>query len=255
MKVSSHSLPVRVGFVIWDAANTVNICYVFAGKGILTGKEVPEIILLNSHDGSSSYQMIPEFFVLSAQMARVCGNNFGEIRVPHKGDIVGQVIEGAYEVLGVFDKVTENMETMKEIHLNSDEQHLFGRAALMVRYEDENKTPVTPEQIITPRRWEDKQNDLWTTRQRVQENMIKGGLSGRSASGKNTRTRAITGIDGDIRINKALWMIAEQFRSGSHDNISKAPKNFRGFTLYYHPSALLCRLICLNFINWLFGSL
>ncbi len=103
----------------------------------------------------------------------MCGNNFGEIRVPHKGDIVGQVIEGAYEVLGVFDKVTENMETMKEIHLNSDEQHLFGRAALMARYEDENKTPVTPEQIITPRRWEDKQNDLWTTWQRVQENMIK----------------------------------------------------------------------------------
>lgn len=76
-------------------------------------------------------------------------------------------------MLGVFDKVIENMETMKEIHLNSDEQHLFGRAALMARYEDENKTPVTPEQIITPRRWEDKQNDLWTTWQRVQENMIK----------------------------------------------------------------------------------
>ncbi len=68
----------------------------------------------------------------------------------------------------------------------------------MVRYEDENKTPVTPEQIITPRRREDKQNDLWTTWQRVQENMIKGGLPGKSASGKNTRTRAITGIDGDI---------------------------------------------------------
>ncbi|MBB8547345.1 DUF932 domain-containing protein, partial [Escherichia coli] len=74
----------------------------------------------------------------------VCGNNFGEIHVPHKGDIVGQVIEGAYEVLGVFDKVTDNIKAMKEIHLNSDEQHLFCRAALMVRYEDENKTPVTP---------------------------------------------------------------------------------------------------------------
>ncbi|EFW3798238.1 hypothetical protein FQX82_12300 [Shigella sonnei] len=43
--------------------------------------------------------------------------------------------------------------------------------------------------------------------------------------------------------------------SGSHDNISKAPKNFSGLYLYYHPAALLCRLICLNFINWLFGSL
>lgn len=36
---SSHSLPVRVGFVIWDVANTVNICYVFAGKGILTDRK------------------------------------------------------------------------------------------------------------------------------------------------------------------------------------------------------------------------
>ena len=109
-----------------------------------------------------------------------------------------------------FDKDSENMEMIKEIHLKSDEQHLFGRAVLMARHED--KTPVTPEQIITHRRREDKQNDLWTAWQRVQENMIKGGLSGRSASGKNTRTRAITGIDGDIRINKALWVIAEQFR-------------------------------------------
>lgn len=26
-------------FVIWDVVNTVNICYVFAGKGILTGRK------------------------------------------------------------------------------------------------------------------------------------------------------------------------------------------------------------------------
>lgn len=80
--------------------------------------------------------------------------------MPHKGDIVGQVIEGAYEVMGIFDKVTENMESMKSLQ---DEQYLFGKAALTVRYEDENKIPVSPEQRITPRRREDKQNDLWTT--------------------------------------------------------------------------------------------
>lgn len=122
------------------------------------------------------------------------------------------MIEGDYEILGIFDKVTENMESMKSVILNQDEQYLFGKAALTVRYEDENKIPVSPEKIITPRRREDKQNDLWTTYQRVQENMMKGGLPGRNASGKNTRTRAVTGIDGDIRLNKALWMIAEQFR-------------------------------------------
>ena len=32
-------------------------------EGHINGQEVPEIILLNSHDGSSSYQMIPGIFL------------------------------------------------------------------------------------------------------------------------------------------------------------------------------------------------
>ena len=61
-------------------------------EGNINGQEVPEIILLNSHDGSSSYQMIPGIFRFVCTNGLVCGNNFGEIRVPHKGDIVGSQI-------------------------------------------------------------------------------------------------------------------------------------------------------------------
>ncbi|MDZ1608971.1 DUF932 domain-containing protein, partial [Klebsiella pneumoniae] len=75
----------------------------------------------------------------------VCGTSFGEIRVPHKGDIVGRVIEGAYEVLGIFDKITEGVDVMKSIALTKEEQRLFGQAALTYRYEDENKSPVSIE--------------------------------------------------------------------------------------------------------------
>jgi hypothetical protein len=57
--------------------------------------EVPEIILLNSHDGSSSYQMIPGVFRFVCNNGLVCADTFGEVRVPHKGDVVGQVIDGA----------------------------------------------------------------------------------------------------------------------------------------------------------------
>jgi hypothetical protein len=49
----------------------------------IVGKEVPEIILLNSHDGSSSYQMIPGLFRFVCANGLVCGNSFGEVRVPH----------------------------------------------------------------------------------------------------------------------------------------------------------------------------
>ncbi len=32
-------------------------------------------------------------------------------------------------------------------------------------------------QVLQPRRWEDKKDDLWTVYQRLQENLIKGAVS------------------------------------------------------------------------------
>lgn len=42
-------------------------------EGANKGTEVPEIILLNSHDGSSSYQMIPGMFRFVCTNGLVCG--------------------------------------------------------------------------------------------------------------------------------------------------------------------------------------
>jgi hypothetical protein len=176
----------------------------------LNGNEVPEIILLNSHDGSSSYKMIPGMFRQICSNGLVAWKSFGEIKVPHKWDIVGQVIEGAYEVLKTFDLVTNNIYMMKSIELTRPEQRILGELALEYKYEGK-PAPVTAEQILSPRRWDDKKDDLWTTFNRVQENVIKGGIPGRTAKGKRTQTREVTGIDGDIKLNQALWKMAEEF--------------------------------------------
>ncbi|MCN5862293.1 DUF945 domain-containing protein, partial [Escherichia coli] len=48
-----------------------------------------------------------------------------------------------------------------------------------------------------------------STYQTIQENMLKGGISGRSAKGKRIHTRAIHSIDTDIKLNRALWVMAE----------------------------------------------
>lgn len=175
----------------------------------IIGHEVPEIILLNSHDGSSSYQMIPGMFRFVCMNGMVCGDTFGEIRVPHKGDIVGQVIEGAFEVLETFDEVDKNMDTMKMINLSPAEQRVFAGAALEYKYGEERQ-PVTASQILEPRRFEDRKTDIWTTFNRVQENLIKGGLPGMTAQGKRSRTRPVTGIDGDVKLNRALWKLADE---------------------------------------------
>ncbi|HFT7230076.1 TPA: DUF932 domain-containing protein [Enterobacter chengduensis] len=176
--------------------------------GQVNSQHVPEIIILNSHDGASSFQLLPGIFRSVCTNSLVCGQSFGEIRVPHRGNIVGKVIEGAYEVLGIFDRVEEKREAMQSLRLPAPAQHALANAALQYRFGEEYQ-PVTATQILTPRRYEDRQDDLWTTYQRLQENLLKGGIPGRTAQGKRTHTRSVNGIDGDVKLNRALWVMAE----------------------------------------------
>lgn len=52
--------------------------------GQINGQQVPEIIILNSHDGASSFQLLPGIFRSVCTNSLVCGQSFGEIRVPHR---------------------------------------------------------------------------------------------------------------------------------------------------------------------------
>ncbi|EAA8760497.1 DUF932 domain-containing protein [Salmonella enterica] len=179
--------------------------------GQITGRQVPEIIILNSHSGESSFQLLPGVFRSVCTNSLVCGQSFGEIRVPHRGDIAGKVIEGAYDVLGVFDRVEEKREAMQSLLLPPPAQQALANAALTYRFGEEHQ-PVAATQILTPRRYEDRKDDLWSVFNRIQENLLKGGLPGRTAKGKRSHTRAVNGIDGDVRLNRALWVMAEQMQ-------------------------------------------
>ena len=175
--------------------------------------EANEIILLNSHDGTSSYQMLAGMFRFVCSNGLVCGDTVADVRVPHKGDVAGQVIEGAYQVLHGFDRALESRESMQAITLHDSEAEVFARAALSLKYDDPDKpAPITESQILMPRRFDDRRPDLWSVFNRTQENLTKGGLHGRSANGRRQQTRPVQGIDSDIRLNRALWLLADGLR-------------------------------------------
>ena len=175
--------------------------------------EANEIILLNSHDGTSSYQMLAGMFRFVCSNGLVCGDTVADVRVPHKGDVAGQVIEGAYQVLHGFDRALESRESMQAITLDEGEAEVFARAALSLKYDDPDKpAPITESQILMPRRFDDRRPDLWSVFNRTQENLTKGGLQGRSANGRRQQTRPVQGIDSDVRLNRALWMLADGLR-------------------------------------------
>lgn len=181
----------------------------------ITGEDVNEIILLNSHDGSSSFQLLAGAFRFVCQNGMVAGDNVRDIRVHHKGNVVQNVINGAFDVLDGFDLIREQKDGMRAIELNRDEQHAFARSALALRYDPtdaEAPAPITESQLLAPRRFEDRRDDLWTVFNKVQEHLTKGGLHGRSRSGRSMSTRPVTGIDQNVKLNRALWMLADAMR-------------------------------------------
>lgn len=179
----------------------------------IAGQEANEIILLNSHDGSSSYQMLAGMFRFVCTNGLVCGDVQSDIRVPHKGDVVDRVIEGAFDVLEGFGRVVDERDEMKSLTLNDGEQAAFAKAALALKFDEEvEPPPVTERQLLQPRRLADTSSDMWTTFNRIQENLIVGGLPGRNARGRTMRTRPVVGIDNGVKLNRALWVLADALR-------------------------------------------
>lgn len=172
-------------------------------------QEYPEIVLVNSHDGSSSYRIYPGWFRLLCLNGLIVGETGPTVTVPHKGDIKDQVIEGAYQVLGYAETIGNRRREMAAIPLSRPEQTAFAEAALTLRW-PERTPPIIPDALLEARRRNDLNPDLWTTFNRVQENLMRGGQSGRSANNRRQRVRAIGGIDQSVALNRALWTLAER---------------------------------------------
>jgi hypothetical protein len=190
---------------------------------VQTRPEANEIILINSHDGASSYQMLAGMFRFVCCNGLVVGDVVQDIRIPHKGNIQGEVIEGAFRVLDEFEAVEQHAEAMKALPLEPREEIAFATAALALRFGEpveesggHRPAPVTAEQLNEPRRINDIGHTLWTTFQRVQENVMRGGQPGRSVQGHRLQTRPVGSIDRGVSLNRALWMLAEEMRRIKH---------------------------------------
>jgi len=176
----------------------------------------PEAVMVNSHDGTSAYGLMSGVFrSICTNSMIVMEDGATDIRVPHKGDVVGQVIDASFTVVKEATRTLDSAEAWNELRLTRDERDYLAEAAHIIRFGDaegEVKTPIRPGQLLLPRRTEDRGDTLWQTHNVLQENCIRGGLSaiGPDANNRPRRhtTKGITNIDGDVRLNRALWQLS-----------------------------------------------
>lgn len=194
---------------------------------LAVGDVIPEVVLINSHDGTSAYKLIAGMYrLVCSNGLMVADSTMGSVSVHHKGNIVADVVDASNLIIEGTQKALSAAGQWSQLQLTDGEQHVFAEAAHHVRFVDSEgkvSTPITVDQLLQARRYEDQGSDLWRTFNRVQENVIKGGLRAvpRDENGRRLRdengnrlhtvtTRQVKGIDQDVKLNRALWALAEK---------------------------------------------
>jgi Domain of unknown function (DUF932) len=208
-----------VGFYPAQARQAVRACSALHARHLIRFRRrfetvalrdaVPEILFLNSHDGTSAYQLrVGLYRAVCTNGLVVSVGAFPSFRVAHRGDVVANVVQAALEIGERFAVLASSVERLEGRRLDHLEQLDFATRALSLRFPGGAESGLEPARLLVPRRAEDVGNDLWRTLNVVQENVLRGGIPRRSASNRLIRTRAITAIREDIRINSGLWDLA-----------------------------------------------
>lgn len=188
------------------------------GKGLRkVGDVIPEIVLSNSHNGRARYNLFAGFFRLACANGLIVseGGTFG-FSARHIGD-AASILEQVEEILGRFPKLLARVSAMRATVLTDPQRLRFAQAALEMRYTEEHRgkkpvfhAPFTAEAILLPRRPDDERPDLWTTFNVIQENLIRGGVEGKSSNGRRTVTRDMRDVRKLLTYNTGLWDLAAE---------------------------------------------
>ena len=184
------------------------------------GDELPMLALTNSHNGLSSFALDTAFFRLVCSNGLMMPtNSFSSARIVHKVGMETDVINAAYRVVSNFAKQIETINAMKSVELNSSEQKLLASSASRMAFDEKiielnaERNPIE-QRLLQARRYDDKKNDLWTTFNVIQENVIKGGFrvirENENGQRSIARTRAVNSLDRDAKLNKELMALAQE---------------------------------------------
>jgi hypothetical protein len=176
-----------------------------------------ELVLVNSHDAGCAYQLHAGIF------RRICSNglvlsdgHFEAIRFRHSGLEPEEVVQASFRLIDFMPRVGELVGRFRTRVLEAQESRVLAEQAILLRYPSVDLAPIDADTLLQARRPEDEGVDLWSTTNRLQENLIRGGVSDsrRDRRGKLRSVRALRGIDSKVTVNKGLWGLAERLANG-----------------------------------------
>jgi len=176
------------------------------------GSLIPEIVVKNSHDGTTGLQIHLGLFRLVCSNGLVVANSMiADFKFRHMGIEMDDIYRVTVQMQNKFDEIWNKIYEYKTIYLTDKQKLDFATQVVEYNWKNRNMN-VEPEKLIIPRRDIDNADDLFTTYNVIQENLTKGGILYINPRYNTFRyTRRIKDGHRDFNVNCFLWQLMENF--------------------------------------------
>ena len=177
--------------------------------------EYPELLLSNSHDGTTSFTLDVGIFRLVCSNGMVIKTqDFGSMKVRHYGYDFEAIKSAVTELMQSIPGYLKQVEEMKQQKLEKDQMLDFARKAAMLRFAKTNEESIEKivdlSDFLESTRKEDEGDGLWEVFNRIQEKVVNGKFQ--YAFGKKERkARPVKGFKQQVKLNQDLWELASSY--------------------------------------------
>ncbi len=177
--------------------------------------EYPELLLSNSHDGTTSFTLDVGIFRLICSNGMVIkSQDFGSMKIRHYGYDFSTIKDAVNDLMEKIPGYLQQVEDMKQHKLEKEQMLDFARKAAMLRFAKSNEESIEKivdlTDFLESTRKEDEGDGLWEVFNRIQEKVVNGKFQ--YAFGKKERkARPVKGFKQQVKLNQDLWELASSY--------------------------------------------
>lgn len=171
----------------------------------------PQLVIVNSHDGTSSLQMLWGLFRLVCANGLVAGTAINGVRLVHSRSIVDKLPEAIRYMLDNFPVFQQQVEMLQGRVLSEAAQAELVRVLYNARLAN-IRNIQNIDYSLRVRRPEDNAPDAYTVFNRVQEVLVRGGIrytyerpTEQGGQLVATTTRGLSSVNSQVKLNQLAF--------------------------------------------------
>lgn len=137
----------------------------------------PQIVAINSHDGTTATRLMLGLFRMVCTNGLIAGTSLREFRAVHSGNLAEKLGEGTDFIADGVPEMIKQVQMLQQTKFTPEALEQLTKTLVDERLKFVQPVSVDYESALAIRRFEDKETDAFTVFNRLQEALIRGGIS------------------------------------------------------------------------------